>query len=981
MTTTEFEKYKRLMQFAKTKATPQGLSNLYLLQTIDPDGNVVDEAYGMNMMTNHGFFQYFQQEVSWPHYVYLGDYTGTRESSALIGGTIDGKLYQRIGNFHDEDSLRNTTIDYDYPMYYYEYEGSNPAAGIVTCVCKFQESTFKANIETLNETKDITEYGIGSSYDQLWTHSWVYNIQGELSAIKKETGNILTMSIYMCMSYETSLITTGLTNGQHIIITTLKQFLENNRMIPDTCGTYCRYNSWTSRGKNTPQKSLIVDNTQTVTINVPSFQLLKDTTDANGYIDGWTAYREGFGIIEPQTLNVGQEEEFELDVSLPIPLVLDDGLKTYFSTFFGKKNDENAIPITQLTMDNTKGDGIWLYDATHSNSQNPYTITLPYTNNANHWYTETSFWSGLAHPISLTNNLGNIVKYYVYVNTHPEDPIIKFDNPSGITTIYGTDAYWNRIGGTWTQVTNPSNVPQAAQTCHYYITNTNQLSLNPIRQSLPLTLTPTYGQYETYNFQLNMNRDTGGAYATCSNCDTAVDSNHTFFVRNTSIYIPSAGTWYTINNQNTPISSDTAVYGSSCCIHHVAYANKLLTSIYNDTNIYLTDISNTNQITCTVINMAAIFNDNSQALLSSCYKTESMTGLVCYQRTNENASVVIDLTRGTQYTTTSFSSKMACAIYDTRSGNHQRIAYMATDNMIHVYDFNTSTDALILNPPMPDETTATDCYCMWGFQDHLYMTGNGWTWHWDLSSNNVDGNSCITNPTFITTKSDSQYIRFSVAKNIMIMYKYQHAYCDYSDASAEQDFQCIYYFNLDNFDPTSFGTLSDFRYPTTNADKRLQRDMNCLSLKLQYIENEKALALVYQFHQNIYTSSTKYGYMMHGVIDFGQYVNPPSGYQPIVKHNWTLSEKGYPTGSTAVELYNNGVFTWTVFGDHIIYGNQKVPIAALMPFHIKGRTRTISAINNIKSLQNKTFTITYANHAPNTWNPDDKNGYPPGDKN
>ena len=149
-----------------------------------------------------------------------------------------------------------------------------------------------------------------------------------------------------------------------------------------------------------------------------------------------------------------------------------------------------------------------------------------------------------------------------------------------------------------------------------------------------------------------------------------------------------------------------------------------------------------------------------------------------------------------------------------------------------------------------------------------------------------------------------------------------------------------------------------------------------------------ALALVYQFSQNTSETSGSYHYgkMEHGIIDFGQYINPPSGYQPIVNNNVRKSDSMYTdkSGTSETEFYDNGVCTWTVFGENIVYGNQQVPITALMPMHFKGRTRTITALNHIKNLTNKTFTVTYANSAPAYWPQDGDQGtggYPPGNKN
>ena len=108
------------------------------------------------------------------------------------------------------------------------------------------------------------------------------------------------------MSYDTSMIRAGWSNDQHISITTLKQFLgkvtDFPTMSPRIVGTYGRYNSLTSREKDI-QKTGIQNNSQTMTVNVGSKNnnaftgsiiLRNETSDDQGYIDGWFSFQDGF---------------------------------------------------------------------------------------------------------------------------------------------------------------------------------------------------------------------------------------------------------------------------------------------------------------------------------------------------------------------------------------------------------------------------------------------------------------------------------------------------------------------------------------------------------------------------------------------------------------------------------------------------------------------------------------------------------------
>ena len=45
--------------------------NLYLLQTVDRDGNITGEAYGMNLMTTNGFNKIYTASGGWYTEIYI----------------------------------------------------------------------------------------------------------------------------------------------------------------------------------------------------------------------------------------------------------------------------------------------------------------------------------------------------------------------------------------------------------------------------------------------------------------------------------------------------------------------------------------------------------------------------------------------------------------------------------------------------------------------------------------------------------------------------------------------------------------------------------------------------------------------------------------------------------------------------------------------------------------------------------------------
>ena len=968
--------YQKLMQFAQTKQSPLGLGNLYYMRTIDRDGNVTSESYGMNMFTNYGFSRYFSNNDSWPHYLYIGDneYDATLSLTANNSGS-GHKLFHQETLQHDLDSARNTTIDYNYPMWYYEIPGSNPTKGIVTLVCKFMQGTFDYTIDGVSEDISIREYGIGSSATQLWTHSWAYDIQGRNTTVTKTPNERLVIDVYFCMSYETSIITDGFANGRYCGLTTMKLFLDH-RMTPTNTGTYCIDNSFTHRTKDV-QKSIISNNTQTMTTTVSNVILL-NTNEANqGYIDGWYFVAPGSLILEPQSLDVNHEEQFETEVWIDLPYEITDKLPSRLSEIFGKKSVTNQIPITQLTMKSNDGDGLWLYDAKHGENVAPYRISVPYQNNDNHWYTETSLQSAFALPIYTTNQSNAIEQNYLYINTHPEDPIVKFDNPSGITMVYGTNEYWNKIGGAWTWISNPANVQQSAQQCKFYITNTNQASLNPVRESIPFTVLPSSGEMKSYSFTLTLGRDVYTVTAVASNVESCSNSDHWVVCKRNEVIRLKDGTIHTMNVSGVTVNSTH---------YHYAYDKIILTVLYNtQNNVVITNLENIDAIHSIYLNLftTGLFSYyNSGYCSPDCtFRSESNTGLICFQRVADVGTypecVVVDLTRresGSQnpFICTKFNAKMACAIYDTTVNKRQRIAYLSTDPTpkVKVYDFTQGDVTYTLNLPMSGTTSLTDFHVMWALNDDIYASnGSTWTWHWNISGADpdLDGEVCTNIMTLCSSIADARYITITAVDDLMIIYRYSMS------GYATNNFNRIFYTKAS--DPSTIYNLSDFNLSSN------PRHISLLYLKLQYIEDH-TLALVFEFiNENSDWDSSKgyYYYKRKGIIDLGQYLYPPTGQSPIVKI------KSYISGS----LYQNypvqnsidvGGLSWFVIGENILIGNKQAPLAYFMPMYLKGRTRTITAFNHIKSLSNKSFTMSYTNQAPVSW-PSDENGYPIGNKN
>lgn len=943
--------YNKVIAFAKHKSPQNGFGNLYYARTIDKEGTVTSETYGMNMMTEYGLTQYFYDasNPAWPSYLYIGnsvDRSQSQINNNLTSGT-GHKLFSYFTTEHDDASLRDTTIDYKYPMYYYKIPGSNPEEGIVTCVAKFRKCGFDYNITGVGQPFEITEYGIGTDSTHLWTHSWVYDKTGRYSYITKRPGERLEITIFLCMSYKTSVITNAIADGKYPVITTLQRFI-GNRMDETNFGTYCRGNSYYNRNTTSGVSfTEIIAHKQTRTRYLTSFNINNTESAEGGYIDGFYSWTNGFTIMEPQCLANTEIETFDIEVRD----TFDNYYGTSISDQFGRKGSAPQVPISQLTFLTSSGDGVWLYNRHHNANEDGYSNPINYVNESNYWYTETPLEKGFHTPIYVTDINDAIIELQVYQNLHTDNPILQFNNTT-IGVIYATDAYWDR--SKWQRITNPFAIPTALRTCRYYITNSSSDSLNPVRQLSKFAINPRVGENKTYQYTV---------YTKEIECATAMSGENFdkgYYVRNATIFIPSLTKTYTIGITGNIWSNASF---NEIKYHHICYDKFIVTTRTDSGNTdyfmltSLDDLSSPVTVQFAMTGEDAFTESSSFDLGTHTYKTESNTGLVCFQRIDGvDECVVVDFTRRdvgsvNLYAKTKFSSKMACAIFDTRattsSNHHQKVAYYATDS-IKIYDFDRGEDVLELSLPTNSGTTITDIVLMWGLNDHLYASnGTSWTWHWDLANGDIAGESCLNIMGLFSAKANLYKARFTTVSDVIMLY-------DVTDVNITH----VYYNRIDQNQNIVY-TLKDFGFS--------QNYRTGAYYSLRYIENGNTLALIccYAYHYDSYYGSCRV------IIDFGQYMNPPTGNDPVYSKIYI---------KTSPNEGSDFVPGWTTFGENVIWGKRQIPIALIMPMRIKARTKTITSINNIKHITGKTFDVTFTNSPPGEWS-EDAPGYPIGEQN
>ena len=238
----------KVIKFA-TKMKSGPFSNIYYIRKYDEDGNLVGEYYGMNHMTNYGMRQFCKDaddRPNWPTNVYVGfgnNVPFDRANPYIVSPIMDNAV-----------TNINTTIDYGYPLFYYEDADHDASKSYITCMARFIQCRLDYN--TPDHDVNIAEYGVGENQTSgLWTHSKVYNEAGTVTYIKKKLNERLDFDIFFCMTYSEKMINDAWTQGIFTVITQMNRLLDNSyKMDVQKVFTYRRNNITTNRAvqKNHP---------------------------------------------------------------------------------------------------------------------------------------------------------------------------------------------------------------------------------------------------------------------------------------------------------------------------------------------------------------------------------------------------------------------------------------------------------------------------------------------------------------------------------------------------------------------------------------------------------------------------------------------------------------------------------------------------------------------------------------------------------
>ena len=718
----DLHQFERAMFFARNfaqKHPGQSISNLYVIQRVDRDGNVLDEKYGMNLVTDYGITTFFANIYNYfPQYLYVGQGGGGSVTFDTTSNTLITPLSTNAATVSDAYRY------YNFPIYY------DRSTGLVTTVCQFLVCYLDYDFDGWYQDMSIYEYGIGSAYNQLWTHSWVYDNFGGLGVITKRPNERLVFTVYLCMSYSINLINTEWNRGKYAIITSPRRFFENH-MREDNLQTFKRYSVYSNKAKSNTQTAF--DNTTKsidIVSNLTDFTVTTGETADTGYVDGFRNISSGFVSFERATMSP--------------PCTFDTVMKPDtasaekpegFSDTFGKAN---FLPFTQLTVSKsyTFNPSTGLYDLEDG------TIL----NDPNRWYDENSMEHDAAVLMYYSYH-DTATPMYIYINMKTDDPILSIGG--NLLTVYATNEYWDKTK--WVFINDLANVPNTCdlvdgqgnplnpRCMKYWITTSNSEDLKPTRAS----------QKFTYVDSNNANSIHHTFTTPVGFFDGIGSQTYEWFLVDNTVY-SIGGTYSVVLSAKTGWDN----------IQSYTTGATILSLISSSDSFLITDMTQSNPTATTVQNTAGISN------LWNCYRTDSKNGRMVISDYANSKLLKIDYRDGSNVTQVGINNcTIGCAIMLTE---YYAMIDSSNPKTILVKNFDTNVDVTSFT------VTGNNPVLLFGYRDHLYVSDcSTYLILCDITNGTMTVCDAYPNSNFSGTNRAS--LRTEASTDFMCLYRYDQS--------------------------------------------------------------------------------------------------------------------------------------------------------------------------------------------------------------
>lgn len=473
--------------------------NLYLCESIDVDGNVVDTKIGVNLLTNYGLKDHFVDGNSryTNMYIWLGSGQTEPDPTSASLTTYISSLGQGSGYEYWSNTFYEYTFDQETLLW-----------SVKNIISKnYWDYTAGSNGEY-----EIWELGLGHSQTALRTHALIYDGQGQQTCIVKRPNTRLYITAYWVASVSMAEVPEMYKNGKYLYI--------DPHMAMPNYGYKTVYWSNLTRGKlyNNDANyewsgSRWSWNTHTytnlVTNDARQAHMELGPSDHSAFWEADYLYSSGWLIAEGRDWGsryqtslkdcgyyammiydlLPEPEEMEsywaytnysFTYILSDPTDYTNGVNTNHWSFlrldgnFGgtqayrrTSNNPTSWSSTNATFPCTDFHITELTMYNHTTKE--WDIPVPYKDEPNTIYCD--HWMRFYQTLWIKYK-GNSINVYVFINMFPHDSsgtpipkILSFNNSNMV--LAGTDAYWDP--STYVEIPNLNSVPVELQQKRYYV--------------------------------------------------------------------------------------------------------------------------------------------------------------------------------------------------------------------------------------------------------------------------------------------------------------------------------------------------------------------------------------------------------------------------------------------------------------------------------------------------------------------------------
>ena len=419
------------------------LATTYVLQTFDRDGNMTDEKYALNLLTDYGLM-YRASDKNY-YYIIIGD-GASAENVAK---------YTRYSQYHWRAQTSATTNNslsqrgFDNDMWWVR---------VLAC-----SGTFDYEISGVTSDINVNELCL-SDGSRVLAHATVYDADGEFSSIVKHRYEKLTIRVFMVSAIHEDVLLNTYQNGLHVLFDPLTLFTENlsSRLIPS--GIYFinerSVNLPTSSnaiescwyGTGTSQTSYYSSESGFISTYGPNDQLYssRDTTIYGSHIIEDTRRNFSYMISDYNNqISIGRDclmdtpESIAPNTPIFTNSITDGAIDKSLGTGINTDTMNRCIPINDFNMTDSK---MFNYLTKEWDIQDTFT-------NAPDAY----YRNPMSYPTNYLSiymqDLNNVWKtMYVFINPRDDIPItsLNFYNIASTGKMYLCSKYWDR--STWDEI-------------------------------------------------------------------------------------------------------------------------------------------------------------------------------------------------------------------------------------------------------------------------------------------------------------------------------------------------------------------------------------------------------------------------------------------------------------------------------------------------------------------------------------------------